>query len=381
MVLKIMNNKILLTLPSFNDQGGVASFFNSVLIHTHNTHIAPLEIGGSKRAGNHFHPLNDQLRYYFSLRQIQPGLVHLNPSLNFKSFFRDGLLAFLAAKRKIPFLVFWHGWNNDFEKKVQDKYLWFFRKTFGKASGFIVLSSEFKNKLIEWEVNAPIYLGTTCVDDALTQGINPCKKWEHPEEISCINVLFLARLEKEKGIYETIDAIKILHNKGYKIRLTIAGDGLIKNDLEQHVKTLEFPPKTIQFTGDIRGNEKIKVFNSHHLFCFPTSYGEGLPTSVLEAMAFGQAIVTRPVGGLKDMFEHKKMGRLVQSKSPLDIANHMEKLISDTHKLACVGKYNALYAKNNYMASQVAVNLQSIYQAILTPPDEVISTTHVNSSN
>ena len=99
----------------------------------------------------------------------------------------------------------------------------------------------------------------------------------------------------------------------------------------------------------------------HHLYCFPTYYGEGLPTSVLEAMAFGMPVVTRPVGGLADLFEDGKMGALVYGKNPDEIADCIEKIIVDKEKMADMARYNADYAQKHFLSSVVAKRLLNIY--------------------
>ena len=124
-------------------------------------------------------------------------------------------------------------------------------------------------------------------------------------------------------------------------------------------------PQQINFTGDVRGQRKTDIFVEHHIYCFPTFYGEGLPTSVLEAMAFGMPIVTRPVGGLADMFEDGKMGHLVQGTSPEEIAVSLEMLMSHPDRMVEMGRYNASYAKEHFMAPIVAKRLLNIYTSIL----------------
>ncbi|MFK7779184.1 MAG: glycosyltransferase family 4 protein, partial [Gimesia sp.] len=92
---------------------------------------------------------------------------------------------------------------------------------------------------------------------------------------------------------------------------------------------------------------------------------EGLPNTVLEAMAFGMPVITRPVGGLADIFEDGNMGALVQGKSAEEIASCLEQMIHEPEKMAEIGRYNATYAKEHFMASVVAGKLVDIYDSIL----------------
>jgi glycosyltransferase involved in cell wall biosynthesis len=66
----------------------------------------------------------------------------------------------------------------------------------------------------------------------------------------------------------------------------------------------------------VRGAAKKELLMSHHLLCFPTQYGEGMPNSMLEAMASGMAVMTCPIGGIRDFFEEPEMGVLLKNVEP-----------------------------------------------------------------
>jgi len=137
------------------------------------------------------------------------------------------------------------------------------------------------------------------------------------------------------------------------------------DELKQYVRQKKPNTNSFLFLGYVKNSAKAKAFTDHHIYCFPTYYGEGLPTSVLEAMAFGLPIITRPVGGILDFFEDQKMGFLVQEKSSEDIADSLEKLIHNRHNMMKISMYNADYAKKNLMASIVAKRLLKTYDTIV----------------
>ena len=311
------------------------------------------------------HPLIDQIRFRYTVNKMHPALIHLNPSLGFKSFIRDGLFALQAKQLGYPLLIFWHGWAKDFETVVEKNLLGFFTRTFAKADSFIVLASEFEQKLREWGVTVPIHRGTTNVDESLLAGVDVQAKWTDSARLSQIKILFLARLERAKGVFETVEAIKSLMNKKFPVYLTIAGDGRIRKELEEYTRSLNLTPQDVRFTGDIRGADKIRAFSEHHIYCFPTSYGEGLPTSVLEAMAFGMPVVTTSVGGLKDIFKNGKMGFFTKSTAPEHIAQQLEKLINNPKLMKQISEYNYQYAQQHFMSSKVAERIADIYSQVL----------------
>ena len=363
--MKENNKKTIITVPFLNDPGGVASFYKAVLPHFTHSIVETLEIGGTRNAGGLLHPIVDQIRFRLAVQRKHPGLVHLNPSLGMKSFIRDGMFAWQAKRLGCSLLVFWRGWDKDFETVMEKKYLDFFRRTFGRANGFIVLASEFKQKLRSWGVTVPIYNGTTTVNENLLCGFDLAAKLDQIQQVATIKILFLARLEPAKGLFETVQAVRMLLDQNKQVSLTIAGEGKIRWEIETFCRNLNLSEKQVCFTGDIRGEYKVRAFAEHHIYCLPSYYGEGLPNSVLEAMAFGLPVVTRPVGGLADMFEDGKMGVLVQGKTPEEITNGLDRLISDRNNMVKIAKYNACYAQEHFMAPVVAKRLVEIYASMI----------------
>lgn len=90
-----------------------------------------------------------------------------------------------------------------------------------------------------------------------------------------------------------------------------------------------------------------------------------MPNSVLEAMAFGLPIVTRPVGGIVDLFGKGRIGFMTQSEKPEDFALLLEKFILNPELGLEIGKENYLLAVKNFSASTVAKRLRRIYANVL----------------
>jgi glycosyltransferase involved in cell wall biosynthesis len=356
--------EILITLPSLNDKGGVASYYNSILpflIQTKDINISLFHIGSRENKTKSFHFITDQVRFAKKISKGNIDIVHVNPSLDLKSFFRDGLIVYQAKQKNIPVLVYWHGWKIEFANKVERFLIWFFKWTFQRADRTIVLADEFKEQLKAWGLKTPIDLGTTAVDESLLTGYNFDKKSNSMIKMDEVKILFLSRIEKAKGIFETLDAFKLLLMKDLNIHLSIAGEGLALEHAKIYSNRIGLPKKKVSFLGYLKNKKKAEAFASHHIYCLPTYYDEGLPASVLEAMAFGLPVITRPVGGLKDFFENKKMGYITKSRSPSKISELIELLLKDRTMLLDMAKYNYQYAKI-FLSSKVAEQLFLIYR-------------------
>lgn len=347
-----MKNKIVITVPKLSAPGGVSAFWNALLPEMNKWEdvlLDTLEIGGHGK--NLLGPLQDQLNFR-KVTKSELDLVVLNPSLGSRSFFRDGLFAKRLVKKNIKFVVFFHGWDAQFEKKVTKKYISFFQTSFGQATRIFVLSDDFKQKLKQWGYQGTVVVETTTVDKTLLADFSGEEKFRNMARPSEVKILFLSRLLREKGIYETIEAFKVLRHKFPKIELVIAGDGKEFDAVSVYIAN----DNGIQMVGHVQGVEKINLFKNCHIYCLP-SYSEGLPTSVLEAMAFGLPVVTTPVGGLKDFFQDEKMGHLVDLNEKNGLEQKLALLIADIDQLIEIGKYNSTYAAENLISDVVAQRL------------------------
>ncbi|MDV6340823.1 glycosyltransferase family 4 protein [Nitrosomonas sp. Is24] len=359
--------KVLITGPSLSDQGGVAGYYNAVLPFLReldSLSIHYMEIGSTKGMGGSLYPLMDQIRFRQALGDTNPSIVHVNPSLTLKSYIRDGLFIRKAKRMGYPVVVFFRGWDKGFESLVEKAGLWFFRKTYLKADAFIVLASAFRDKLKEWGVTVPVHLGTTTVSSDLLRDFSFTKKSEKLTTEPLIKVLFLARLEKEKGVIDAMEAVTLLRDRGKPVSLTVAGEGAAMDAVREYADRYDQSKEFLFVVGDVRGDKKRSLLASHHIFCFPSYYAEGMPNSVLEAMAFGMPVITCSVGGLQDFFEHEEMGYLVRQKEVADIMGAIEQLIDDRGMLKRMSAYNYHYAIEKFLAPGAANYLAIVYQQV-----------------
>jgi glycosyltransferase involved in cell wall biosynthesis len=192
---------------------------------------------------------------------------------------------------------------------------------------------------------------TTKIDDRLLKHFNINNRIGKVEIL-----LFLARIEKEKGIFTLINTFVIMKKQYPNLKLKVVGSGSALNDAIEYSENTQIGD--IIFTGKLTGEQLAAEFIQSDIYILPTTHGEGMPASVLEAMAFGLPVITRPVGGIVDFFTDS-MGALVESLNPDDYVIEIEKYITNPQLTKDTSIYNHNFATENFLASSVAKKMEN----------------------
>lgn len=140
------------------------------------------------------------------------------------------------------------------------------------------------------------------------------------------NIVFSGRLVKNKGIIEFIEAAKILKKEFPHWNFIIYGaiDYLSHDKFELQKYKNELLNETIIYKG-FEQNLK-KILNNTTIFCLP-SYREGMPKSVLEALAAGIPCVVSNAPGCVDSIINNKTGLIFKTRDHNDLVIKLKKLI------------------------------------------------------
>ena len=346
--------KILINTPDIKLSGGVASHYRG-LQKFWSLNVNYNIIGSRNKKQGLVLIFYDFVAFFIKCLFGNYSLIILNPSLGKTAIVRDAIFLKIARITKKKTIVFWHGWSKELVTKFNTDSSWFKQK-YQYADMHLVLSSEFKKDLINWGIKSPIKLTTTKVDDQLIMdcGIQQNDKLE-------FTILFLTRIEIYKGIFIVLEAFKELLKSTTRVKLVIAGEGSQLKAAKEF--TQKYKLENVKFLGNVSGEQLVQTFMSADIYILPT-FSEGMPTSVLEAMAFGLPIITRPVGGLNDFFEECKMGFLIESFEPKDYSEKISYLINNRDILNKISNYNQSYAKKHFLGSKVAENLEKIFLSI-----------------
>jgi len=143
-------------------------------------------------------------------------------------------------------------------------------------------------------------------------------------------VLYLGRLTKEKGLDVLLEAFrKASRLPNYQTaKLLIVGDGPCFNDLNHRSRGLGLEGM-VRFVGRVPHKEVLKYYQAADVFVLPSIADEGLPMTVIEAMAVGLPIVASRIGGIPEAVADGKTGLLVKPGDIEELETALVKLLAD----------------------------------------------------
>ncbi len=273
------------------------------------------------------------------IKKERPDFVHLNSSkISILGSLAKIFASFSGVNPKIIYTA--HGWV--FNEPGRGKYVYEILEKFtAKFKDKIICVSEF-DRLIAIKKNI-------CSENKLITIHNGTGiKFQHSQEearkklleltgikmISKDEILIgsIGNLYKNKGFEYLINAIKIINDNRYKIRLFIIGSGDLKKELENEIAQLHL--KNIHIISGIEDAQKyLPAFDIYAC----SSVKEGLSYTIIEAMLSELPIVATDVGGNPELIAGGAEGLLIKSKNPEALAGAIQTLIDDDklrHELA-----------------------------------------------
>ena len=149
-------------------------------------------------------------------------------------------------------------------------------------------------------------------------------------------VLALGRLVEKKGFVHLIDAAA----KTGGIRVVIVGDGDLRSSLEEKARSLKAP---VTFTGNLDRQTVAAALAEADVVVVPSVVDrsgnvDGLPNTLLEAMAAGRAVVASRVAGIPDVIEDGRNGMLVPEKDADALAAALRRLAREPETRLALGR-------------------------------------------
>jgi glycosyltransferase involved in cell wall biosynthesis len=140
-------------------------------------------------------------------------------------------------------------------------------------------------------------------------------------------ILFVSRLMAEKGVFDLVHALALV-NRQTTCRLVLAGDGPDATRVRALVADLNVG-SSVELVGHVDDDKLTRLYAAADIFALPTSWAEGFPTVILEAMAAGLPIVTTKWRGPADHLAEGEHALFVPPNDPDALAASLLRLLRD----------------------------------------------------
>jgi glycosyltransferase involved in cell wall biosynthesis len=177
------------------------------------------------------------------------------------------------------------------------------------------------------------------------------------------------RLIEKKGLPVTIRAFSTFLKQHPNATLTIAGEGPLLAELQNLARELDIADR-VSFTGFVSQEQLREIYYRSHIFLHPSQTGgdgnqEGIPNSMLEAMATGLPVFATEHGGIPEAIENGVSGVLVPERDYEAIARALLSAAQNPSLLSRIGRGGAEAVRKHFDLGQQARQLEEIYLRLL----------------
>ena len=283
----------------------------------------------------------------------------------------NGLIAaWVAALRHIPFVVSLHG--SDIYLARRNKIFGLLAKyIFHRASGVTACSPELLEAAAEMGAPQNSVLLAYGVD---SEKFIPDQRNNEFRQMLGIGkddllIVTLGRLVYKKGFNVLIDSTAEIVKSGTNIHVVIGGEGPLKSELNDQVKTLNLRD-CIQFIGPISWDQVPEFLASGDIFVLPSirdQYGniDGLPNVLLEAMSSGTAVVASDIPGVKSVLDDSQSGILVSSGDPRSLSQKIKILVENPTLRHTLGKAGRTLIQEHFTWDAIVKKLEKLFESVI----------------
>jgi glycosyltransferase involved in cell wall biosynthesis len=171
----------------------------------------------------------------------------------------------------------------------------------------------------------------------------------------------VARLDLQKGFEYLLRAVRELCGTFNDLKMVIVGEGPDRTAIENMIQQYGLQSKVILAgqQSDMPG-----VYAAIDIFVLP-SLNEGLPLTVLEAMAASKPVIATRVGAIPSVIKHGENGLLVDSKDADGLRNAIASLLTDSDLCRRMGSAGHDWVSRNYTSEVMALKYRQMYEEVL----------------
>ena len=276
-------------------------------------------------------------------------LVHVHAAMR-GSFWRKAIFAAIARRFGVPVVLHLHGSEmKDFYAAQPAPVKRLIVGQLEAASRVLVLSQSWERFVAEIAPRARTAVVPNYVDvpDAAPLRARPARE-----------ILFLGLVGERKGVFELLKAFALARAENDELELTIGGAGAIER-ARSEARRLGVADH-VDFRGWVGPQEREALLARADIFALP-SRNEGLPMSVLEAMARGLPVIATPVGGVPELIGDGVNGLLVPPGDAEALARAILELAGDPARRAALGRAARETILARHSARVVLPALEEVY--------------------
>ena len=344
MTLKKKQKRLVFFLPNFSLGGAGESIFKlSRFLVKHNFSILIISLGKNFYRKD-FKKINceiielDSSRVFFSILKLRKLMID-ETKKNFKKIIFISNLNYaniisvisLIKLNKIKVILTERSsvselkYSNNLINKFKNKLIYFFAKFLYKFSDLIIANSKFEKKYIQnkFQLNNVICIHPPSIKSIIKKNIN------NNIHKKIINIIYVGRLSREKGIFVILKALKNLDKK-YKFLFNLYGYGPERKSIEKFIQINNLD-KIILLKGFV-SNKKL-IFKNANLF-INASLWEGLPNALVQSINFNVfPICSNAPGGNMEVIKNGKLGMSFKTNDVKDLQKKITKFLNKRLKL------------------------------------------------
>lgn len=273
-------------------------------------------------------------------------LVHAHAAM-YGSIWRKGLFIALARLFRVPVVLHLHGSEFEvFHGRLGPLGKRLVAAIFDASARVVVLSESWRRYVS----------GITRAEVTVVHNFVPTP--EPNADAARDGLLFLGALGPRKGIYDLLEAVAQAARTIPDIRLCCAGNG-DEAGVRERVAQLGLE-RNVEVLGWVAGERKTELMRRCAVFVLP-SYNEGLPMSIIEAMAEGMGVIASDVGGIPELVESGVSGILVRPGEIAALSEAIVAMLQDDERRRAYAAEGLRRFRKEYSREHVIPQLDRIY--------------------
>lgn len=301
-----------------------------------------------------------QLKLITALKMLclfwRPDVVHIH-TCSQATFWRNSLDVLISRTLMRKVVLHIHGARfHKFLGSLSGGWAWWARRVFAMSNATIVLGDQWKKVLEPWCPPGRVYVVPNGVPVPEAIERSRPERWR---------IICMANYEERKGQADLIRAVAAMEDSE-NVELLLPG---FESESGQRQVLLDLAAKLgmadrVDIPGPLMGQDKEVAFAESHIFCLP-SYDEGLPMSMLEAMARGLPVLVTSVGAIPEVIVNDENGLMIEAGDIDAMTAALSRLTSEEGLAERLGVTGRQLVIDDFSVARVARQVDGVYRAVI----------------